>query len=217
MILDLLNKRYSARTFTNKSIEQEKIDYVINCAYTAPSKQCNYPWTLYVLDESPTSKEFKEWLFWEDTWCVDSERAQEKDRNSNNKRFNGQYRAPLLLMWALRGTGPNPMWSDIMDITVSASFAMLAAEELELKTCFGACHSISYKNTALGKEEVNVVLSVGIGYAEEDNTIPMVFPIEKDSILQGYETKNLNQDYPIEHHTRRGRKPSKDQLIKYIK
>lgn len=217
MILDLLNKRYSARTFTDKSIEQEKIDYILNCAYTAPSKQCNYNWTLYVLDESPKCKEFKEWLFWEDTWCVNGERTAEKDRNSNEKRFNGQYRSPLLLMWALRGTVSNPMRLDIMDITVSASFAMLAAEEQGLRTCFGRCQSTSYKNTILGQDKVNVILSVGIGYAETDDTLPMVYPIEKNSILQGYETKNLSQNYPVEHHTRRKRKPPKDQLIKYIR
>lgn len=228
MILDLIKNRYSARKFTDQLIEQEKIEYIIECAYNAPSKQSMYPWTLYVLGNSPTAKNFKEWLFWEDTWCYKGNRVPYESRKSDDKRFNGQYRAPLLLMWALRDadlthkdqdhwkTYRSDSRQDIQDVTVSASFALLAAEELGLKTCFGGCHSYTYEDTPLGNNKINVVLALGIGYAETDNTIPMLTPIERKGKLQGYDTKNMSQAYPIEHHCHRSIKPSKKQLVKYI-
>jgi nitroreductase len=229
MILDLIKNRYSARKFTDRPIEQEKIDYIIECAYNAPSKQSMYPWTLFVLGNSPTAKAFKEWLFWEDTWCYNGERARYEDRKSNDKKFNGQYKAPLLLMWAFRNPEikntddyqhmktyqPRDL-ADVRDITVSASFALLAAEEQGLRTGFGGCNSWSYVDTPLGKDEVNVIISVGVGYAEEDDTVPMITPIERKLKLQGYDTKNLSQSYPIEHHCIRQLKPSKDKIVKYI-
>lgn len=228
MILDLIKNRYSARKFTDQPIEQEKIEYIIECAYNAPSKQSIYPWTLYVLGESPTAKGFKEWLFWEDTWCYRGKRALLEARKSDDKRFNGQYKAPLLLMWGYRNISSkdhegHDYWKfyksgsrqDIMDITVSASFALLAAEELGLRTGFGGCHSDTYEDTPLGKD-INIVLALGIGYAEEDNSLPMITPIERNGKMHGYDTKNMGQTYPIEHHCHRSIKPSKEQLVKYI-
>ena len=225
MIQDLINNRYSARKWLDKSIEQEKINYIIDCAYNAPSKQSLYPWTLYVLDESPKCKEFKDWLFWNDTWCYKGQRLAEQGQHSNDKRFNGQYKAPLLLLWAHRNlTNTEEDYSqwiqqrNLIDITVSSSFALLAAEELGLRTCFGKCHSVEYTDTFLDKGTVNVGLALGIGYAEDDdNNDIMLFPVTKDNQVQGYDTKNLNQNYPVYKHSTRKNKPDKNKLVRHLK
>lgn len=233
MIRDLVNNRYSARIWLDNPIEQEKIDYIIECAFKAPSKQSLYPWTMFVLGEDPKAKEFKNWLFWEDTWCYKGERAKPAGKHSNDKRFNGQYRAPLLLLWAHRDLNPEQhkdqhYWEhywpyaqqqNLVDMTTSASFALLAAEELGLRTCFGRCHSWEYTDTVLGEGRINVDLALGIGYAEEHDysqNLSSLWPVERNGRLEGYDTRNLDQNYPNPNHYR-SKKPPAETLIKYIK
>lgn len=229
----IIDNRYSARTFLDQPVEEFLTNHILQCAIKAPSKQSLYPYEIIVLDESPAAKEFKEFLFWEDTWCVNGERANPKDKNSSEKRFNGQYRAPLVFLWAHRKLDsnlhkhkdywdyytPSAQENDLIDMTVSASFAMLAAEEKGLRTCFGRCHSYEYTDTILGEGTVKVGLALGMGYAEPDLDHKGMFvtPVLDDNgNHQGYETKNLNKDFPKWKHDFRKDIPDWSDLIRFI-
>ena len=232
MLQNLINNRYSARTFLDKPIEQEKIDYILNCAINAPSKQSLYPYKIYALTDTKEAQQFKEWLYWEDTWCVNGAKAEEKDRHSNDKRFNGQYNAPLLLLFANRNPDeekfkdedfwklyiPYSQQQDLVDLTISASFALLAAEEQGLRTCFGACHSIDIEHKIFGNNIISCPLMLGIGYAEADqnHNNRMMKPIMKNDELQGLDTRNLDQTFPKERHNNRVRKPAFNELIQIV-
>ena len=244
MIKDLINDRMTVHTWLDTPIEQDKIDYIIECAINAPSKQSIYPYTLNVLTNSPEATEFKEWLYWNDTWIVDGVRVDPENTNSTRKRFNGQYRAPLLLMWSFRlppeeNHNDMPYWKAfsgqlsrgtkyqvIADIAISSSFALLAAEEQGLRTGFANCHSYTYNNTILGEGEVEVMLALGIGYAEFENNpdnpellasfANTIKPVYRDGVLEGTEHKNLPVTYPKEHHIFRSRKPNNENLINII-
>jgi nitroreductase len=232
MINDLIKNRYSARTWTNQEIDDYKTNYIVEAACNAPSKQSLYPWKLYILGDSEESKKFKEWLFWEDTWCVNGERANPKDRKSPEKRFNGQYRAPLLLLWAHRDLDPEKhkdenYWNyyraytqeqNLIDMTVSASFAMLAAEEQGLRTSFGRCHSWEFEHKIFDGGKAIIGIALGIGYAEEHKDYDtMIYPVTKNKRLEGYETKNLSQNFPLKKHNIRKNKPDIKQITHAVK
>jgi len=224
MLLDLVKSRYSARVWDHKTIENDKVDYILECALSAPSKQSIYPWKLFVLGNSKQARKFKDWLFWHDTWCVAGGCNSNTVPSNKNMRFNGQYRAPLLLLWArreIKNLVHTPVIDEhqhLYDATVSASFAMLAAEEQGLRTCFGSCHSHEYTNTILDNEPVEVSLALGIGYATEakpkDNMLKEVKT--KKGVFKGYDTNNLSQSYPIDKHNVRQNKPASNNLIKLI-
>lgn len=230
MLKDIINKRYSARIFNDTTIEKEKIDYILDCALNAPSKQSVYPYTIYVLGNSKKATKFKKWLFWHDTWCAAGHRADIVKKTPENTRFNGQYNAPLLFLYAhreLENLVHTPLEqtvhaykqeADLVDMTVSASFAMLAAEEQGLRTCFGRCHSYEYVDTILGDGSVKIGMALGMGYASSvDDTSPMMIPVyNKKKKLQGYDTNNLEQSYPIEKHNARQNNPAVDKLFKFI-
>jgi len=221
MLRDIIKKRYSARFFENTDIEKSKIDYVLDCALSAPSKQSVYPYKIFVLGNSKRANKFKNWLFWNDTWCVDGVRADPLEIDSKEKRFNGQYRAPLLLLWAHRNVSKKHLelyeWQNLMDMSVSASFAMLGAEEQGLATCFGNCHSPEFNNTILGKGSIKIGLALGIGYATaSDKNHTILTPVKKGKIVQGYDTTNVGQDYPLPMHNVRKNKPDSDILLTYI-
>ena len=167
MLKDIIYNRYSGRIWDEKSVDQKQISYILDCALKAPSKQCMYPYEIHVITDSQEGKDFKEFLFWNDTWCADGLRANPEQVYSTDKRYNGQYRAPVLLCWTNRTPDLNISnesiafknkedWAReqaLVDATVSSSFAMLAAEELGLQTSFGRCHTEIWKNSVFGKDE----------------------------------------------------------------
>jgi len=231
MLKDLVDSRYSARTWLDANIEQSKIDYILHCALNAPSKQSRYPYKIYALANSNKANAIKQELFWERTWCVDGNRAQEKDRSSEDKIFNGQYRAPLLLLWTHRKISKDlelneNTWQhyldeqkeqNLVDMTVSASYAMLAAEEQGLRTCFGRCHpeEISNQDNVIS----DIGIAVGIGYAKvaDIDDLSLVYPVFKTkSKLEGFETRNLPQSFPKQNHILRKNKPALENLYEVI-
>jgi hypothetical protein len=236
MIKKLIHNRYSARTWSERPIEKSKVDYIVDCALHAPSKQSLYPYKIYLLHDSQAAVEFKEWLYWEQTWCVDGNIAKPEDRGSDDKIFNGQYRAPLLLLWVHRIPDKeyhlnNNYWphyiqkhqeENLIDMTVSASFAMLAAEESGIRTCFGRCHPHFLDNTPLEDYPINIGIALGIGYAEDDSwaAVPyedeVVYPIYRNNKLEGLEPKNLPQSFPRERHVLRRNKPDLNILHKFV-
>jgi len=97
-------------------------------------------------------------------------------------------------------------------------WAMLAAEEQGLRTCFGRCHSYEYIDTILGEGSVKIGMALGMGYADSvDNESNMITPIsDKTRLIQGYETNNLEQTYPIVKHNVRRNKPKIDELFTFV-
>lgn len=233
MIKDLVNNRYSGRIWENKPILQEKIDYIVDCALKAPSKQCLYPWQLHVITDSRAGKQFKDNLFWNDTWCtINGGRTPPDEIDSKDKRYNGQYRAPVLLVWTDRNPDSKiskdslnfqkkENWSQIqaiVDATVSSSFAMLAAEEQGLQTSFGRCHPEKIENSVLGNDK-KFYIAVGIGYAPINPNDPgehMLTPIKRNGEIDGFETKNMDQNWPVKNHSQRNHIPSRDHLLQII-
>lgn len=51
MIIDLLTKRFSAREFQSKKIEQNTINYILNAGRMAPSGGNEQPWKFGIIDE----------------------------------------------------------------------------------------------------------------------------------------------------------------------
>ena len=102
MLKDLIDKRATCYHWLDTPVEQHKIDYIVDCAIGAPSKNAIYPYKLQILTNSPQAIEFKQNLFWNDSWIVGGVRTPQEHKDSTKKRFNGQYLAPVLLLWTRR-------------------------------------------------------------------------------------------------------------------
>ena len=99
------------------------------------------------------------------------------------------------------------------------AFAMLAAEEQGLQTSFGRCHQEEWNKSVFGTDK-KFYMAVAIGYATKSPSESppddggMLTPIVRDGVADGWETKNLGQDYNGPH-LRDGR-PARDALIKFV-
>ena len=58
--LDLVNQRYSCRSYQEKSVEQEKLDYVMECVRFAPSAVNKQPWMFRVVKNEADKAKLQE-------------------------------------------------------------------------------------------------------------------------------------------------------------
>ena len=47
--LELVNNRYSCRSYQGRAVEKEKLDYVLECVRLAPSAVNRQPWRFHIL------------------------------------------------------------------------------------------------------------------------------------------------------------------------
>lgn len=160
----LLENRFTAKWWDyTKHIESSTLKELYECIQLAPSKNGKYDFTIYAFGDSAESNEFKQWLYWENTYCLDTVRGKE---GPGLKRYNGQVIAPLVLMWVAKENKIDTRH----DCIVSSTVAMLSAESLGLQTGFNGCigdTEIMAKLNITGMP----IMTLGIGYASEFDSI----------------------------------------------
>ncbi len=229
MLKDLLEKRFTAKWWSNNPVDKEKLDYILDCAYLSPSKRSSYDYEILVLDNNPKAKEIKDWLYWENSWCYKGERAPEGVDGTPDRRYNGQCQAPIVLIWQgimdkVSYTRYTPRIDEpdlCRDMAVSASIAMMAAEEVGLNTGIQSCFEEKELSIKLGKKGFSYLI-LGIGeidkYDNETITNKAHFPgryVYKNGKHMGFDFGN-NPAYDKEVSISRKEKKTKEDIIKFI-
>jgi nitroreductase len=214
MLKDVLLNRFTAKHWESKEVEQSKIDYILDCAYLAPSKIAARSHKIVVLTESSEAKKIKDWLYYKHTHNTKGIKELHGE-DTSLKKFNGQYNAPLILAWLnpinfperaeriREGIKSYVKLPDIAerqdDICISSMCAMAAAEEQGLNTGFGSCHNPEKVAKKLGFSDYECPIVVGIGYArdttEEESKHGFIIPISdnKDKVI-GFDIANITAD-----------------------
>jgi len=206
MLKELLEKRFTAKWWSDKPVEKDKLDYILNCASTVPSKQGSFDYEICVLGDNEKSKDIKNWIYWENSYCIDGTRG--KEGPIGNRRYNGQCLAPIVLAFigkrekvSYEKDTPRIDDNDLCrDIMVSATTAMLAAEEQGLNTGLQGCMSEKEVAKKLDKKGFCYIL-LGIGYIDkydtETITDKLFFAgreVFKDGVKHGFDHGNNPAD-----------------------
>ena len=145
--LDLVKQRYSCRSYQEKSVEQEKLDYVMECVRLAPSAVNKQPWMFRVVKDEAEKAKLRE--------CY------------NRDWFNS---APMYIICSIlhdqewvRKDGKHH--GDI-DIAIAVEHLCLAATEQGLATCW-VCNFNAEKFFTFADNEEPAVL-IPIGYAADE-------------------------------------------------
>ncbi|MDR1810446.1 MAG: nitroreductase family protein [Prevotella sp.] len=151
---ELLQKRYSVRAYLPVRVEQEKLDYLIECVRLAPSA-CNIqPWTLYI---------------------VESDEKKEAVRKAYNREWFKT--APLYIVvcgdharsWK-RSAAEGKDHCDI-DAAIVSEHICLAAEEIGLGTCWVCNFDPELLKSALNlSEQQEPIALFPIGYIDRANS-----------------------------------------------
>ena len=145
--LELVKKRYSTRSYLDKPVEKEKLDYIIECARLAPSAVNLQPWHFKVLTAGNGLSEIKECYKreWINTApCIIVVCTNHKEswhRRADNKDF-----------------------ADV-DAAIATEHICLAATELGLGCCWVCNFNAEQCSAKLGlEEEVEPIALIPIGY-----------------------------------------------------
>lgn len=148
--LELTKKRFSARSYKTDAVEQEKLDYIIECARFAPSAVNYQPWHFLIVKSEEQRLKVqqcynREWFVNAPVYiivCVDSSVAWV--RKSDNKNH-----------------------ADI-DAAIATEHICLAATSLGLGTCWVCNFDLEMlKSNFQLSSEVCPVAIVSVGYINE--------------------------------------------------
>ncbi len=142
---EVIKKRYSCRRYSDKPVEQEKVDAILEAGRIAPTAKNNQPHHIYVV-------------------------RSEEARSKVDSVCRCRYGAPLMLVVTADKskafTYPdNETNSAVEDAAIVATHMMLAAEDEGLNTCWVNAFSPAEVGRALGlPENERVVMMLDVGY-----------------------------------------------------
>jgi nitroreductase len=147
---NVLSARYSVRKFSDRPIEKEKLDKILQAGRICPTATNAQPQRIYVLDNS---------------------RAFEKLKDTDKMRFG----APVVLLVCadLDATFENPLQSGYktaeMDASICATYMMLKATDLGLGSLWVRYFNADVIRESFGLEK-NILpcLLMPIGYRRRD-------------------------------------------------
>lgn len=147
--LDLVKQRYSCRSYQTKGVEQEKIDYVMECVRFAPSAVNKQPWRFHVITKDDDRKKLqqcynREWFTTAPMYIIASVLHDEEWVRSDGKHHGD------------------------IDIAIAVEHLCLAATEQGLATCW-VCNfdaDLCRQQFSLAANEEPAVL-IPLGYAAD--------------------------------------------------
>ncbi len=153
MFFKLIQKRRSKRTFQSKKIEQNKVDKLIEAALRSPSSRSFNPWRFIVVDD-------KDIIF----------------KLSNSKPHGSSFLkgAPLGIV-VCGDSNKSDTW--IEDTSIASIFIQLAAESLNLSSCWIQIRKREHNSDLSASKYVKDLLQIpdnidvesiiAIGYSDE--------------------------------------------------
>ena len=148
--MDVAKKRYSVRKFSDKPVEKEKMEQILEAGNIAPTAKNQQPQRVYVLQSEDALSKLGEL-----THCA--------------------YGAKTVLLFTYNEDEEwkNPLeegvHSGVEDVSIVATHVMLRAAELGLDTCWCNYFANSKLEEAFGiPENEKSVLIMPVGYAAED-------------------------------------------------
>ena len=154
---DVLNRRYSCRAFAARSVEQEKVDRILEAGRIAPT----------AVNKQPVH-----------IWAVSNPETLEAIKGVTRSNYG----APLLLVvgcrpadaWVRRYDGKN---GAEVDAAIVATYLMLAAENEGLATLWvGSFDPVLLRDILPGAEGYDLVAMINVGYPA---------PESKPSVMHG--------------------------------
>ncbi|AFQ46037.1 nitroreductase family protein [Desulfosporosinus meridiei] len=152
--LEIAQTRRSLRTYLDKPVEREKLEYVLECARLAPSWKNMQCWRFIVIDEA------------------EGREAVAQSMGESNPGRKALMTAPLIVVLCAVPK-ESEVWEGKDNMMLDAGLAMehliLAATEQGLGTCWQGLFSEETIRAALDiPDDVRVVAMTPLGYAAEE-------------------------------------------------
>lgn len=165
--LEAIYTRKSVRSFSDRQIEEEKIEQILKAAMSAPSAINRQPWMFYVI------------------------KSEEKKNEIKKAMAFGKYDSSIIIIPCGKDTKAMPLAHDLMycDLGAATENILLAAHDLEL----GAVWCAIYPRKELMKKIRKIIgapigehpySAIYIGYPSED---------DKSKVKDKFDIKNIKE------------------------
>ena len=149
---NLCRHRRSIRKYTNRPVEQEKIDYILRCALMAPSSKRTNPWEFIVVRDEAKLRQF--------AGC----------RTYGSQMFDTAMAAIVIAL----DTTLSDAW--MADCAITAEHILLAAEEQGLGACWCHVYCREASEELVKKlcgipEDKTVLCIISLGYKDEERQL----------------------------------------------
>ncbi|MHC4072334.1 MAG: nitroreductase family protein [Planctomycetota bacterium] len=159
-VLEAIRKRYSCRAYQERSIEQEKLDSILEAARLAPSARNMQDWRFVVVTDSQTKRRVAEVTNRPDVFA----KAGVIIAACSNSDY---------VMRCGQAIGP-------IDVSIALEHICLQATELGLGTCWIGAFDTEKVRTILGiPADIAVIELMTVGYPADNRPEPKREPMEK--------------------------------------
>ena len=154
----VVNKRQSCRKFSDKKVENEKLEIILQQASSAPSACNSQPWKFVVVNNETLVSKMPEAL-----------------QVGNINKFTSQVNTFIVICESkavlMAGATCDSQYYAQMDIGIATAFLTLSAKNQGLDTCImGAFKDAEVKQLLSIPEDVKIKLILAVGYAQDDTT-----------------------------------------------
>ncbi len=159
-VLEAIRKRYSCRSYQEKSIERAKLDTILEAARLAPSARNLQDWRFVVVTESQTKHRVAEATSRPDAFAG-AGAIIAACSNSDHVMRCGQAVGPI-------------------DVAIALEHVSLQAAELGLATCWiGSFDPEKVRQALAIPEDIAIIELMALGYPADSKPEPKREPIEK--------------------------------------
>lgn len=163
--MSVMQKRNSIRTYTNQSIEEEKVRELLKSAMQAPSAKNQQPWEFIVVDDQALLQRMSE-------------------ASKGSWPLSG---APLAIVTIMKPTDKSPHYA-VQDMSAATENILLEATNLDLGAVWIGCYPL-VERTSLVKS----VLQIPDPY-EPFSVIAIGYPAETREIKDRYEKSRIHHN-----------------------
>lgn len=148
-VMDAIRGRRSIRKYSNKPIEEEKLELILEAARLSPSSANGQNWHFIVVQ--------------------DKEKLQKLMDAADGQPFVGQAPCAIVACGTKRRIMDCGQPTDTVDCSIALSYMMLEAHTLGLGTCWlGHFYADKVKKVLHIPEDVSVIAFTPLGYPDED-------------------------------------------------
>lgn len=159
-VLDVIRKRYSCRSYQEKSIEPEKLEIILEAARLAPSARNTQDWRFVVVTDKETKRQVAQMTNRPEVF----EKAGAIIVGCSNSNY---------VMKCGQAIGP-------IDVAIAFEHICLEATELGLGTCWiGSFEPEKIKRILGIPDDIVIIELMAIGYPADSKPEPKREPIEK--------------------------------------
>ncbi|TKJ33192.1 MAG: nitroreductase [Planctomycetes bacterium B3_Pla] len=166
-VLEAIRKRYSCRAYQERSIEQDKLDSILEAARLAPSARNMQDWRFVVVTDSQTKRRVAEVTNRPDVFA----KAGVIIAACSNSDY---------VMRCGQAIGP-------IDVSIALEHICLRATELGLGTCWIGAFDTEKVRTILGiPADIAIIELMTIGYPADSRPEPKREPIKKIACYESW-------------------------------